>query len=69
MEESLIFTSIVSLIVLIFTIYWMTKMLSLTKQSRILHSMSLKVILEYCQKKGVDIDIQKIQKEVEDSVG
>lgn len=59
---------IVSLILFIFNIYWMLKMLSLTKQSRIIHSMTLKTILIYCESKGLTVDIQKIQKEVEESM-
>jgi hypothetical protein len=58
----------ISLLLSIFTIYWMVQILKLTKQSRIINSMTLKVILKYCQNKGVDIDIQKIQKEVEESL-
>ena len=30
--------------------------------------MTLKTILKYCESKGVVVDIQKIQKEVEESV-
>ena len=59
---------IVSLILFIFNIYWMLKMLSLTKQSRIIHSMTLKTILIYCENKGLTVDIQKIQREVEESM-
>ena len=69
MEGTLIFLSIISLSLFIFSIYWMIKMLSLTKESRIIHSMTLKTILKYCESKGVEVDIQKIQKEVKDCVG
>jgi hypothetical protein len=69
MEGALIFISILSLLLFIFSIYWMINMLSLTKQSRIIHSMTLKTILIYCESKGVVVDIQKIQKEVEETVG
>ena len=58
-----------SLALLIFSIYWMRKMLSFTKEIRIIHSMTLKTILKYCESQGVEVDIQKIKKEVEDSVG
>jgi hypothetical protein len=72
MEDGVIKVSIlvfiVSLILFIFNIYWMLKMLSLTKQSRIIHSMTLKTILIYCESKGLTVDIQKIQKEVEESM-
>ena len=57
-----------TLIMSIFTIYWMIQILKLTKQTRIINSMTLKVIMKYCQNKGVEIDIQKIQKEVEESL-
>jgi hypothetical protein len=64
--ETLVF--LISLSLFIFSIYWMIKMLSLTKQSRIIHSMTLKTILKYCESQGVVVDIQKIQKEVEENV-
>ncbi len=69
MEGALIFTAVISFLLFVISIYWMITMLSLTKQSRIIHSMTLKTILKYCESKGVVVDIQKIQKEVEDSVG
>jgi len=69
MEGLLFFVGIISLSLFIFSIYWMIKILSLTRQSRIIHSMTLKTILKYCESKGVEVDIQKIQKEVEESVG
>jgi hypothetical protein len=52
----------------IFCIYWMLQILKLTKQSRIINSMTLKAIIKYCDSKGVRIDIQNIQKEVEESL-
>ena len=59
---------LVSLIFFIFCIYWMVQILKLTKESRIINSMTLKTILKYCQSKGVDIDIKKIQNEVENNI-
>jgi hypothetical protein len=59
---------LISLIFGIFCIYWMIQILKLTKQSRIIHSMTLKTLLKYCESKGVDVDIQKIQKEVEETI-
>jgi len=59
---------LVSVIWAIFCIYWMLQILKLTKQSRIINAMTLKTINKYCKAKGVDIDINKIQKEVEDSI-
>jgi hypothetical protein len=62
------FILFISLVFTIIYIYWMYQILKFTKQNRIINSMTLKTILEYCQAKGVDIDISKIQKEVEDSI-
>jgi len=59
---------LISVIWTVFGIYWMVQMLKLTKQSRIINSMTLKAFLKYAESKGVNIDIQKIQKEVEDNV-
>lgn len=61
-------TLVICLTISLLTIYWMIQVLKLTKQNRIIHSMTLKVMLKYCQSKGVEIDIQKIQKEVENSL-
>jgi hypothetical protein len=60
--------SIASFVLFIYTIYWMVKMLTLTKQSRIIHSMTLKTILVLCESKNIKVDIQKIQQEVEKNV-
>jgi hypothetical protein len=60
--------SIASFVLFIYTIYWMIKMLTLTKQSRIIHSMTLKTILVLCENKNIKVDIQKIQQEVEKNV-
>ena len=65
MYEIILFVSVVWAI---FCIYWMIQILKLTKQSRIINSMTLKTLLKYCESKGVNIDIQKIQKEVEENV-
>jgi hypothetical protein len=59
---------LVSVIWAVSCIYWMIQMLKLTKQSRIINSMTLKTVLKYCESRGVSIDIQKIQKEVEKNV-
>ena len=59
---------LISVIWTVFGIYWMVQMLKLTKQSRIINSMTLKALLKYAESKGVNIDIQKIQKEVEDNL-
>ncbi len=59
---------LIALVWTIFGFYWMLQMLKLTKQSRIINSMMLKAFLKYAENKGVNIDIQKIQKEVEDNV-
>jgi|GEM_PF-5182984 len=68
MNEILLLLSLISLLFVVFCAYWMMQMLKLVKQSRIINSMTLKTILRYCESKGVDVDIQKIQKEVEDNV-
>jgi len=60
--------SLISLALLYFTIKWMINLLALTKENRIITSMLLKTVLEYCQQKGVEIDIHKIRREVEESV-
>jgi hypothetical protein len=65
MYEIILFVSVVWVI---FCIYWMVQILKLTKESRIINSMTLKTVLKYCESKGVIIDIQKIQKEVEENV-
>jgi len=59
---------IAGLVWIVFVIYWMLQILKLTRQSRIINSMTLKTLLKYCENKGVNIDIQKIQKEVEDNI-
>lgn len=46
-------------------IYGMMQMIKLLRQTRIINSMTLKTILKICEKQGIEIDIQKIQKEVE----
>ena len=43
-------------------------MLAITKQNRIINSMVLKTMLEFYKNKGIDINISKIQQEVEDSL-
>lgn len=46
----------------------MIQMLKYTKQIRIINSMTLKTILKYTKSKGFEVDIEKIQKEVTDSL-
>lgn len=58
----------IGIVFFIFSVYWMLQMLKLTKQNRIINSMLLKAILKYCESQGINIDIEKIQKEVEASV-
>lgn len=69
METTIFISTSFCLAWLSFCIYWMIKLLSFIKQSRIIHSMTLKVLLKYCESKGLEIDINKIQQEVERSVG
>jgi hypothetical protein len=53
---------------IIIIIFGLLQIIKLLRQIRILNSMSLKVILKIGEKYGVDIDIQSIQREVEDSL-
>ena len=53
---------------IIFVIKWMVNMLKYTKENRVIQSMNLKTILKYYETKGVKIEIEKIQQEVENSV-
>jgi len=62
------FSALLSLFAVVFTIAWMWQMLKLTRQSRIINSMTLKVLQQYCKAKGVDIDIEMIQQEVEENL-
>ena len=68
MEEFAIIISVLSLVSFIFIIWWMLKMLRYTKENRIIQSMSLKALLKYFESKGEKIDIEAIQKQVENSV-
>lgn len=60
--------TILGLLFLAFIIYWMLQILAITKQNRIINSMILKTMLQAYKSKGVDINIEKIQQEVEDSL-
>ena len=48
--------------------YGLIQIIKLLREIRILNSMTLKVILKIGEKHGVNIDIQSIQKEVEDNL-
>lgn len=63
-----IFPIILWVVLVVGFVAWMWQMLQLTRQNRIIHSMTLKVLLKYCKLKGVDIDIEEIQNEVENSL-
>jgi hypothetical protein len=58
-------TLLFSLVSTILVILWMVRMLRFAKESRIIQSMTLKVMIEALSQQGVTIDIQKIQREVE----
>ncbi len=60
-----ILSGLFSLGFLIFIIYWMVNMLKFTKQNRILMSVQIKMLNEYFNRKGEDIDLESIQNEVE----
>jgi len=44
------------------------QLIKLQRQTRIINSMTLKVLLKICEKENIDIDIQKIQSEVTDNL-
>lgn len=62
MESTIII--IVGLIVQVLLILWMVSVLRYLRESRMIHSMTLKVILHALGKQGIDVDIEKIQNEV-----
>lgn len=68
MNTTLYVIQFLSIIFFIFGINWMIQMLKYTKQIRIINSMTLKTILKYTKSKGFEVDIEKIQKEVTDSL-
>ena len=68
METQLIISLSVSLVLFVWTMSWMINMLRYTKENRIIQSMTLKAILEYCDSKGAKINIEKIQADVESQV-
>jgi len=62
MESTLII--IVGLIVQVLLVLWMVSVLRYLRESRMIHSMTLKVLLLALSKQGIDVDIEKIQNEV-----
>jgi len=49
-------------------VYGIMQLIKLLREVRIINSMMLKTLLKICEKEGIEIDINKIQKEVEDSL-
>ena len=67
-KEFIEIAPLIGLVLVFLHITWMVKMLKYTKENRVIQSMTLKTILKYCETKGVKIEIEKIQQEVENSV-
>ena len=59
-----IFAILFYLIIVIVFFFWMLQMLKLTRQNRIINAMILKVMLEKMKQEQIDVDIEKIRKEV-----
>ena len=59
-----IFAILFYLIIVIVFFFWMLQMLKLTRQNRIINAMILKVMLEKMKEEQIDVDIEKIRKEV-----
>ena len=55
---------VVALIVQVLVVLWMVSVLRYLRESRMIHSMTLKVLLLALSKQGIDVDIEKIQYEV-----
>jgi hypothetical protein len=55
---------IIGYLVLALFMYGLLQVIKLLRQIRILNSMTLKTMIKFCKAKGVDIDIDTIQKEV-----
>jgi anti-anti-sigma regulatory factor len=56
---------IVFLIASLFVIFGLVQIIILLRQTRIINSMTLKVLLKICEDKDIKVDIRKIQDEVE----
>lgn len=56
---------IVILIAALFVIFGLVQIIMLLRQTRIINSMTLKVLLRICEEKDIKVDIVKIQDEVE----
>lgn len=51
-------------IVAIFVGSWMLQMLKLTRQTRIINSMTLKVLLRKMEEDNIKVDLNEIEKEI-----
>jgi hypothetical protein len=56
---------IIALIACLFVIFGLVQIIILLRQTRIINSMTLKVLLKICEDKNIKVDIEKIQNEVE----
>ncbi len=54
----------ISIALLIFAISWMIQMLKLSRQTRILLSVQIKMFEEYSKSQGIPVDVSKIYKDV-----
>jgi len=54
-----------SLIFMIFIVYSLNRIKYLLGKNRIIHSMTLRTIIEYIESKGVEVDLHDIKKKVE----
>jgi Holliday junction resolvase RusA-like endonuclease len=63
-----IISTIFGVVILIFVISWMIQMLRLSRQKRILLSVQIKMFELYCQKNGIEPDLDKMYKEVLDNL-
>jgi branched-subunit amino acid aminotransferase/4-amino-4-deoxychorismate lyase len=48
----------------IFFVFGLIQIIILLRQTRIINSMTLKVLLRICEEKGIKVDIEKIHDEV-----
>ena len=63
-----ILSSLIPVFCLGICVYGIMQLIKLLREVRIINSMMLKTILKICEKEGIEIDINKIQKEVVDSL-
>jgi hypothetical protein len=69
MEDITLIIGLTSLVILIYTIYWMTEMLKYTRESRLVLSVLLRVLTKHVRQNGTEIDLSKIEIEVRKVMG